>query len=30
MTLTDPQDVNLIRNYGIEKCHIKHLPIGVK
>src|SRR6218665_3574 len=28
LTLTDPHDANLIRKYGIEKCHIKHLTLG--
>lgn len=27
LTLTDSHI--LIRNYGIEKCHIKHLPLVI-
>jgi len=26
LTVTYPHDANLIRNYGTETCHIKHLP----
>ena len=29
LTLTNPQNANLIRKYGTKQCHIKHLPLGI-
>ena len=29
LTITDPHGPNLINKYGIEKCDIKHLPLGI-
>src|SRR6218665_443050 len=30
LTLTDLHNSNLKRNCGIEKCHIKHLTLGIQ
>jgi len=29
LSLTDPHDENLFIKCGIEKCHIKHLSLGM-
>jgi len=29
MTLTDPHNSNVIKIYGIEKCHFKQLSLGI-